>query len=180
MIATVWQCHCMAVLFIVWQCYCVAVSLYCSATVSRCRCIALLLCRGVSASHYHCVAVSLHRTTTVSRCLCIALLLYHRLNGVLPCGLRRYCRVAECAIAVWLRRPCGLCSSYLSQFLSDQRVVDLHPVLWQPILQLIILSRFSCSSHTAVHLIDAAVCHTVYMTEYLIPTLLLYRALRSD
>ena len=148
MIATVWQCHCIVVLFIV-------VSLYCSATVSQCLCIALLLCRSE---------------------LCIAMWL----NCVLPCGLRRYCRVAECAIAVWLRRPCGLCSSYLLQFLSDQRVVDLHPVLWQPILQLIILTRFSCSSHTAVHLIDAAVCHTVYMTEYLIPTLLLYRALRSD
>lgn len=30
---------------------------------------------------------------------------------------------------------------YLAQFLSDMRVIDIHPLLWQPLLRLIILNR---------------------------------------
>lgn len=30
---------------------------------------------------------------------------------------------------------------YLSEFLSDRRVIDYSPWLWQPLLQLVILSR---------------------------------------
>ena len=34
---------------------------------------------------------------------------------------------------------------YLSEFLSDRRVIDYSPWLWQPLLQLVILSFFSVS-----------------------------------
>jgi ferrochelatase len=38
---------------------------------------------------------------------------------------------------------------YLSEFLSDQRVIDLNPWLWQPLLQLVILTRRPFSSGKA-------------------------------
>ena len=38
---------------------------------------------------------------------------------------------------------------YLSEFLSDRRVIDYSPVIWQPLLQLVILSKRPFSSGSA-------------------------------
>ena len=38
---------------------------------------------------------------------------------------------------------------YLSEFLSDRRVIDYSPVIWQPLLQLVILSKRPFSSGAA-------------------------------
>lgn len=38
---------------------------------------------------------------------------------------------------------------YLSEFLSDRRVIDYSPLFWQPLLQLVILSRRPFSSGQA-------------------------------
>ncbi|MEM1341591.1 MAG: ferrochelatase, partial [Pseudomonadota bacterium] len=38
---------------------------------------------------------------------------------------------------------------YLSEFLSDRRVIDYSPWIWQPLLQLVILSKRPFSSGAA-------------------------------
>ena len=45
---------------------------------------------------------------------------------------------------------------YLSEFLSDQRVIDYPKWLWQPLLQLVILSKRPFSSGEAMGLPSAA------------------------
>jgi len=38
---------------------------------------------------------------------------------------------------------------YLNEFLSDRRVIDYSPIIWQPLLQLVILSKRPFSSGAA-------------------------------